>query len=120
MGIRDGYMQAMQTRDDLQRAYYAEVRRDIGLARVETSAGRTWVERAAELIIRYARKHDRFLVEDVRTAAARHGMIEDPPNLKAWGAAVQRARMSGAVRAAGYAPANSSNRSPKVLWEAVR
>lgn len=98
----------------------AEAKRDIGLARCEQSAGVPWIDRAAELVVRYARKHDRFLVEDVRAAAAAHAMIEPPPNLKAWGAAVQRARSLGAVRACGYAPANSSNRSPKVLWEAVR
>lgn len=98
----------------------AEARRDIGLARCERSAGVPWIDRAAELVVRYARKHDRFLVEDVREAASRHGMIEDPPNLKAWGAAVKMAQHRGHIRSVGYAPANSSNRSPKVLWEAVR
>jgi hypothetical protein len=98
----------------------AEARRDIGLARVEMSAGMPWVERAAGLVRAYALKHGKFLVEDVRAAAAEWEMIEDPPNAKAWGAAVQLARRRGWVNACGYAPANSSNRSPKVLWEAVR
>jgi hypothetical protein len=101
--------------------HYAEVRRDIGLACVETSAGVPWVERAADLVARYARKHQGpFLCEDVRAAAAGHRMIEDPPNSKAWGAAMQLARHRGAIRSCGYAPANSSNRSPKVLWEQAR
>lgn len=100
--------------------HYAEVRRDIGLARVETSAGRTWVERAAEMFQKLPVPGEPFLVEDVREGAYMMEFIEPPPNEKAWGAAVQLARRRGWVRPIGYAPANSSNRSPKVRWEIVR
>ncbi len=112
--------EAEQRTGSIMAKHCAELKRDIGLARVETSAGRPWVERAAELVIRYARKHGPFLCEDVRQAACEYRMIESPPNSKAWGAAVKLAQHRGHIRAIGYAPANSSNRSPKVLWEGNR
>lgn len=97
----------------------ARARRDLGMARAADKAEREvtgWSEVALAFVRRFVsdRPHP-FLAEDVRAAAKVWGLIE-PQNAKAWGPVIKRAERAGVVRACGYAPANSSNRSPKVLW----
>jgi len=53
-----------------------------------------------------------FTVEVVRT----QGMIEWPPDDRAWGHATRLAVKRGWIKKVGYAPAASSNGSPKCLW----
>ena len=96
-----------------------ESRRDLGMARVQRAADdavASWTERAAAYLRDYARTtHGQpFLVED----AAEVSRLPAPPNAKAWGPAAQLAARMGWIRRAGYAPARSSNRSPKCLWVA--
>lgn len=97
----------------------AERRRDVGIERAGDHADREhaeWRDRAATLIGEYAECHGRFLIEDVVPFARAQG-LPDPPDGRAWGAAAQRARRVGLIRSCGYAPARSSNLSPKVQWE---
>ena len=99
----------------------AETRRDLGIERAGEHADRVralWRETAARLIRDYGRMACKpFLIEDVVPYAKRRG-LEDPPDGRAWGAAAKLAKRSGYIEACGYAPANTSNRSPKVLWRA--
>lgn len=75
-----------------------------------------WIQTAATAIRRYAENHGEFLVEQVIKA---YPEIPEPPDGRAWGAATRLAVRRGWIRKVGYAPANSSNRSPKCLWLGV-
>jgi hypothetical protein len=98
----------------------AEARRDFGMRTTEQNAGSMWQRDAVEQIRRFCGVFGRpFMCEEVRDFATRCGLRE-PPNRKAWGPAIKAAESAGVVEPIGYAPANSSNRSPKVLWRAVR
>lgn len=94
----------------------ARQRRDTALASVAENAGDAWVEDAARYIRAHAeRSQSPFLVEDVieHWNAANKPRPHDP---RAWGAAVQRAKRLGWIVRVGYAPAKTSNMSPKPLW----
>ena len=96
----------------------AELRRDLGIARADARASRTdpaWRLAALEALRLHASSHDHFLVEDVAAAAGTPVGVDG----RAWGAIAQAARRRGWIQADGYAPANSSNRSPKVLWRSA-
>lgn len=76
-----------------------------------------WTDIAADEIREYAQQASGgFLIEDV-VANSRAGT---PPDGRAWGAATRKAVKAGWIVRIGYAPANSSNRSPKCLWAAVQ
>ena len=97
-----------------------EARRDLGMARVQRAAEdavASWTERAAAYLRDYSRStHGQpFLIED----AAEVARLPSPPNAKAWGPAAQLAARRGWIKRAGYAPARTSNRSPKCLWAAA-
>jgi hypothetical protein len=70
-----------------------------------------WTERAARYLGTYASLGDPFLIEQA-TAKYPH----TPPDGRAWGAATRMAARRGWIRRVGYAPAASSNGSPKCLW----
>lgn len=94
--------------------------RDVGMARVERSAGTEWQRLALGYLSEYVARHlSPFLAEDVREWAEARG-LPAPPNEKAWGPVMQAARRAGIVWPCGYAPARSSNGAPKVRWEAAR
>lgn len=78
------------------------------LERIETGGAhadavrKAWREDAAEAIREYARQVGRaFLVEEIQRDYA-----EQPPDRRAWGAAVQRARKLGYIEPAGVARAS--------------
>ncbi len=79
-----------------------------------------WSERAMEALLEYARGwRDAwgdvgFLIEDVRAHATE---LPAPPDSRAWGAVVSKAARQGLIVKVGYAPAASSNCSPKTLWQ---
>jgi hypothetical protein len=73
-----------------------------------------WTEKAAMYLASYARLGDRFLIEEA-TVKYPH----TPPDGRAWGAATRLASRRGWIRRVGYAPAASSNGSPKCLWAAA-
>lgn len=98
----------------------ARARRDIGIERAARHATRIdpeWLEKAFAFVRQYAENHDRFLTEDIR--AASRGVVPVTENEKAWGAVMQRAARAGVLAPAGYAPAKTSNCSPKVLWRSL-
>lgn len=97
----------------------SEGKRDIGIERAGSKADRDhgeWTKLAVEWITAYAKRHERFLAEHARGAAELGGFVV-PQNRRAWGAAIKRAEREHVIEFDGYAPANSSNRSPKVLWK---
>lgn len=105
---------------DLTARRAAEHRRETGIARAQRNAGHDWQERAIGYLLEWIAAGNRgpFLCEDVRAFAERSG-LDAPPTKRAWGAVMTAAKGRGVVRAVGYAPANSSNRSPKVSWVAA-
>jgi hypothetical protein len=93
-------------------------RRDDGMRRAVEHADAveaSWSARAHALLLEYAVLHGEWMVEDLRDWTLVHG-LPNPPDGRAWGAVVQRAARSGAIVRVGYAPAKSSNLSPKCLW----
>lgn len=97
----------------------AALKRDIGIERAGEHAeveSPSWITRAASFIADFAVDYAKpFLIEDVIPFALARG-LPAPPDGRAWGAAAQRARRDGFIRRAGYAPAKTSNLSPKVQW----
>lgn len=97
----------------MQPDLFAE-RARIGIRRARDhaeSATPGWTEGAARAIRDYAARGAAFLIEDVT--------YTPPPDGRAWGAATRLAVKRGWIKKVGYAPANSSNKSPKCLWSAV-
>ena len=76
-------------------------------------ASEGWTERAAQRIRQHAScvDVDRFLIEEVA-----YGYPWAPPDPRAWGHATRLAVRRGWIKQVGYAPAASSNGSPKCLW----
>lgn len=96
----------------------AELRRELGVSRAASRAHRHapgWEDDAVSAVKRFAETHESFIAEDVRETFHTPAEIDG----RAWGAVLQRARREGLIRADGYAPANSSNRSPKVRWRSL-
>lgn len=60
-----------------------------------------------------------FLAEEAREWAEAMELVDPAKNERAWGAVLRRAAKLQIIRKVGYAPAKSSNLSPKVLWRAV-
>lgn len=60
-----------------------------------------------------------FLAEEARAWAEDVRGVSPPPDGRAWGHVILKARAEGLIASAGYAPAKSSNGSPKVLWRVV-
>jgi len=95
-------------------------RRDAGIDRSARNSGQEWQDDAYLSLVRFLDLRmssvlDAFLCEEVRDAAERAG-LPDPPTKRAWGAVMRRAARNRLIVRQGYAPALSSNLSPKVLW----
>jgi hypothetical protein len=106
------------TQPDLLSWREAEVRRDIGMERAVEHADRKepdWSAQAMAALLDFVMVYADmpFLAEEVRAHA---DWIPPPPDGRAWGAVFQRAAREGHIVRLGYAPAKSSNLSPKVLW----
>lgn len=99
---------------------FARLRRDDGIERAADHAGQAWQRSARGYLLEFLairlKRHDQFLAEDVREFAEKRG-ITDPPDGRAWGHVLRSAARENIIRKVGYAPARSSNLSPKVLWE---
>ena len=77
-----------------------------------------WTQKAGILFLDYARDvmlGKPFLTEDARAWAESQG-LPLPPDNRAWGFIAKAMRESGHVIFAGYAPAKTSNGSPKCQW----
>jgi hypothetical protein len=97
------------------RAVAAETRRDLGVLRASTHADRLdaeWRTAALDAVHHHAMLHLIFLAEDVHVGQTMPEGVDG----RAWGSVMQGARRRGWIEPHGYAPANSSNRGPKVQW----
>lgn len=77
-----------------------------------------WTQQASILFLDYARDvmlGQPFLTEDARAYAESRG-LPPPPDNRAWGFIAKAMRESKHVIFAGYAPAKTSNGSPKCQW----
>lgn len=100
----------------------AAARRDDGIQRAIQHAGERWRRLANGYVKEYLatlRVGDDFLGEHVRSFAAGRG-LESPPDGRAWGQVMRDGAREGLIEKVGYAPAKSSNLSPKVLWRRIR
>lgn len=100
----------------------ARRRRDIGISRAADHADADtpgWSDIAFDFLEACAKvRAAPFLAEDIiELAKAAH--LEPPPDGRAWGGVFQRACRRGVIAKAGYAPAKTSNCSPKVLWRSL-
>lgn len=101
----------------------AAARRDAGIEQAEDHANaveNNWSITAYSHLEAFcrARRGEKFMVEDLRAFAEARGFTS-PTTEKAWGAVIRRAAGNGLIRKVGYAPAKSSNLSPKCQWEAA-
>lgn len=95
---------------------FAAARRDLGIERAGSHAGEAWKRRARGYLLEYlVGRAGPFMAEDVRDFAEGRG-LDVPPDGRAWGAVFQAAARERLIRKLGYAPARSSNLSPKVQW----
>ena len=83
------------------------------------SHNEAWLDEAAAGIVRYAARvaPSPFLIEDASAYVSVRTPAGSPAEPRQWGGAVKRAQSWGSLRRVGYAAANSSNRSPKALWQ---
>ena len=93
-----------------------EKRRDDGIQRAADHAGDMWQKYARGYLMEYLSTNPGpFLGEQLRWFAEDRG-LPFPPDGRAWGTVLQSAARAGLIRKVGYAPAKSSNLSPKVQW----
>lgn len=86
--------------------------------RAEEATGTAWTQTAAALIAEYARRNAGvFLIESARFWAA--SRVPAPPDQRAWGSATKVAVRRGWIIPAGFAPARSSNGSPRPAYRAA-
>ncbi len=108
----------MQTSFELERAALS---RDRGILNASIGAEIAvpgWSLEAFAFLKRFAEQHAQFMAEDVvKAAAADH--LPAPPDGRAFGGVIQRAVREGLIRKIGYAPAATSNLSPKCVWQSL-
>lgn len=96
----------------------ARRRRDAALAPVEDRHA-AWLALACAYVLDWAwrthRDRSPWLLEDARAAYEDAGM-PPPRTPRNWGAVTKRLQREGHIASAGFAPAKSSNGSPKVAW----
>lgn len=113
-------MSIQHTIDFAAAADAARARRDEGMQRAADNANAhdsEWTGQALGMLIAFAVEVNRpFLIEEAREWAEAHE-LPPPPTAKAWGPVTKTAERKGRIRKCGAAPANSSNRSLKHLWE---
>lgn len=96
-------------------------RRDAGMAQAEAHAVAEipdWKNYAGGFLKGFASRHEFFMAEDVVALAESCG-ADLPPDGRAWGAVFRRAAVAGLIVKHGYAPAKTSNCSPKVMWKSL-
>lgn len=101
----------------------AEARRDHGIQTAEAHAAAlspVWMDEATEMLGRWCDFTEAdFLAEDFVAWCGTRDLAA-PLDGRAWGEVFRRGAKQGIIRRVGYAPANTSNRSPKCLWRRVR
>lgn len=98
---------------------------DKGIASSAAHAERVkpgWLDEAVDKVIEYAtvavRAGDVWTMEQARGWAYDNG-LSNPPEQRAWGAVTRRLIRGGLIEQTGYAPAKSSNGSPKPTYLAI-
>lgn len=99
-----------------------------GANRAAAHADRThgnWTDRAYNFLERWVggRIGFEFMTEDVRVAAENSGSYVAPPDERAWGAVILRAKREGRLEHTGrYEPMKSSNchGNPKSVWRWIK
>ena len=83
------------------------------------NAGVAWADAAMASVhsFKAAFNGDKFLTEDVRIFAENNGLPK-PPDKRAWGAIILRAKRDGIVKSCGFAMTHSPeyNAGPKTAW----
>lgn len=98
---------------------FVRARRDDGIQRSGDHAGAIWRRGARGYLLEFlSTQPGALLAEDVRGFAEARGFTF-PPDGRAWGVVFQSAAREGLIVKVGYAPAKSSNMSPKVQWRAI-
>jgi hypothetical protein len=77
-----------------------------------------WIDRAVGYVRLYATVHEVMLAEHCRRFAELDGFA-CPPDKRAWGRVMRNAAAQHIIQHDGYAPAESSNHSPKVKWRSL-
>lgn len=91
-------------------------RAEVSMARASSRAERLqdgWRASALEAVRAWAADHAHFLAEDVPH------QLPSGADGRAWGAVMRDAVQAGLVTRDGYAPAQTSNRSPKTRWRSL-
>jgi len=101
--------------------FTAQKLRDQGINKALTSANNTfdnWTNRAFDFLRHYIQSNSEFMAEDVREASK--GLIETPPNNRAWGGIFVRAVKSGLIKRKGFKNVKNikAHCTPATLWEA--
>lgn len=98
----------------------ADLKREIGMGRAVMRADKEtggWADLAYGKVVEFASRNREFLTEDLR--ACLDDYFPHPQDGRAWGSVMRRAARNKIIRRKGYAPARSSNLSPKPLWESL-
>lgn len=93
---------------------------EAGAAAALENAGKLWADEAYLAFCYYAKLNPTFMTEDVREFAHGHG-LPFPPDGRAWGGVINRAKRAGQIERVGYAPMKSPNchSDPKTVWKWV-
>ena len=84
--------------------------RDDGMKRSTDHANRKtpkWSDVAFDFLKAYIREHETFMAEDVRSAS--ENVVPAPPDNRAWGSIIVRARKEKLIVANGYGKQKQSN-----------
>lgn len=99
----------------------AIARRELGIQQSAEHANQAedeWTGQALALLTAFALQVGRpFLIEEARAYAEVNG-LPAPPDARAWGYVARKAYAKKRIDKVGFAPAASSNCSPKVQWTA--
>lgn len=79
-----------------------------------------WSNLAFSYLKEYIDSHEEFMVEDVRVASM--VSIPVPPNTRAWGGIIIRARNEGLVKQIGYCCVKNekAHMTPASIWRKIR
>ena len=112
------------TDDQIPMPLSGSVLRDRGIARAEDHAETEapgWKDSALDMLRRYVREvGGRFQAEDVREFG-RIQCLDEPPNSRAWGGVIVKAKKLGIIQFAGYENVSNprAHATPASLWESA-
>lgn len=93
--------------------------RDLGIERAINHADRVcddWGDKAYSLLLDFIKVTSEFMTEDFRLST--EGKLPEPPDNRAYGALIVRAKKNGLIRHLRYEAAKDkkSHRNPKSVW----